>query len=116
MAALGAALLSGLSQGNGFLVLLLGCAFLLFDRRWLYAGVWAAAFATFMTLYFASYVPVINTTNPLHSLGRPFEVVLFAAVFSGSALGYPTEKRCPPHRHDRRLRDPRHCTVVVDPA
>jgi len=33
MGALGAALLSGLSQGNGFLVLLLGCAFLLFDRR-----------------------------------------------------------------------------------
>lgn len=44
-----------------------------------------------MMLYFASYVPVIDTTNPLHSLGRPFEVVLFAAVFSGSALGYPAE-------------------------
>jgi hypothetical protein len=90
LGALAAALLSGLSQGNGFLVLLLGCIFLLFNRRWFFAGLWAAAFAGFMALYFASYTPVFNTTNPVESLGRPAEVVLFAAVFSGSALGYPT--------------------------
>ncbi|MDP3492842.1 MAG: hypothetical protein Q8R82_06990 [Hyphomonadaceae bacterium] len=89
--ALGSALLAGLSQGNGFLVLMLGCLFLIFDRRWIATAAWAAATAVFLALYFASYIPVAGNTDPVASLGRPFEVMLFALIFSGSALGYPVE-------------------------
>lgn len=87
--ALSSALMAGLSQGNGFLVLLLGCAFLLLDRRWLLAAVWAIATAAFMGLYFVSYISVAGNADPVASLGRPHEVVLFGLIFSGSALGYP---------------------------
>lgn len=91
LGALGAALLAGLSQGNGFLVLLLGCAFLVFDRRWTWTIIWVIATLAFVALYFISYVPVAGSTNPVASLGRPHEVVLFGLIFSGSALGYPVE-------------------------
>ncbi len=91
LAALGAALLAGLSQGNGFLVLLVGCAFLLFERRWIWAAAWAVVTIAFLALYFVSYVPVVGNTDPVASLGRPHEVLLFGLIFSGSALGYPVE-------------------------
>jgi len=91
LGALVAALLAGLSQGNGFLVLLLGCAFLAFDRRWTWTAIWVIATLAFVGLYFISYVPVAGSTNPVASLGRPHEVMLFGLIFSGSALGYPVE-------------------------
>lgn len=91
LGALAAALLAGLSQGNGFLVLLLGCAFLVLDRRWLLAAAWIAATFAFMALYFLSYTSVAGNADPIASLGRPHDVLLFGLIFSGSAFGYPLE-------------------------
>jgi hypothetical protein len=89
--ALVSALLAALSQGNGLLVLLLGCLFLLLDRRWMAAILWVAASAAFIFVYLSGYIPSAENANPWESIARPAEVALFALVFSGSALGYPTE-------------------------
>lgn len=85
------ALLAGISQGNGILVLILGCGCLLVDMRWRLALVWASASAAFIVVYFLNYLSDTGNSDPLESLRHPVEVIFFALVFSGSALGYPTE-------------------------
>jgi hypothetical protein len=89
LGALACGLLACISQGNGFVVLALGSMFLLFQKRWVDAGVWMAVLAAFLFAHFATYVSVPGNPGPMAALGRPFEVVLFALIFSGSALSYP---------------------------
>ncbi len=89
LGALVCGLLACISQGNGFVVLALGAAFLLFQKRWVHAGIWAIALAAFLAAHFATYISVPGNPGPMAALGRPFEVVLFALMFSGSALSYP---------------------------
>lgn len=89
LGALGCGLLACISQGNGFVVLALGAVFLLLQKRWLHAGLWLAMLAAFLFAHFATYVSIPGNPGPLAALGRPFEVVLFALIFSGSALSYP---------------------------
>lgn len=91
LGALGCGLLACISQGNGFVVLALGSVFLLLQKRWIDAGVWMAVLAAFLFAHFATYVDVPANTGPMAALGRPFEVALFALIFSGSALSYPLE-------------------------
>ena len=55
------------------------------------AAAWVVVTIAFLALYFVSYVPVVGNTDPVASLGRPHEVLLFGLIFSGSALGYPVE-------------------------
>lgn len=84
-------LLACVSQGNGFVVLALGCVFLSIQRRWLSALIWAILLTAFLIAHFWDYPIASADSGPLSAIGRPGEVLLFALIFSGSALSYPTE-------------------------
>lgn len=89
LAALVCGLLACVTQGNGFVVMALGCVFLLLQKRWTHAAVWVVALAGFMVAHTMNYTGIPGNSGPLAALGKPVDVVLFAAIFSGSALSYP---------------------------
>jgi hypothetical protein len=90
LGALACGLLACVTQGNGFVVMALGCLFLLFQRRWLYAAIWGLALAAFLFAHFSNYAGIPGNSGPLAALGKPVELIAFALIFSGSALSYPT--------------------------
>ena len=77
-----------LSQGNGFLVWLVGPVVLLLVGRRRAALVWSVAGAVGLAFFFGSLDPTAQRASPLTSIDRPDRILVYTLNFIGCAAGF----------------------------
>jgi hypothetical protein len=85
------ALLAVGMQGNGLAALPVGIGFLLVNRSWTLAAMWALVLAGVAAWYFTGYVRPLDAPNPARLTSRLPELMIYALAFCGSAVAFGGE-------------------------
>ena len=78
-------------QGNNLLAPFLGTAFLLLDKRWAQALVWAAIGAALAVWYLSDFTRASGVSDPMALIGRAPEIIAYALAFCGAVAGFGGE-------------------------
>ena len=90
-AALACAVLAVGVQGNNLLAPFIGAAFLLIDKRWAPAALWAVIGALLAVWYLSDFTRSSGVSDPMALISRAPEIVAYALAFCGAVAGFGGE-------------------------